>query len=107
MIHRILLGQNADEVATDLLNQKQLSAAFDLAPYFVNCVRVLSLPIVNTPAQQEMFDDMLAEAGWQKGVQWTYDVGAYLRVTGRPIFADNVAAQMTPHLRRSVGGQGG
>ena len=86
MIHRILEGNNAVDVTRDLLKANNLTAAFDLAPIFVNLVRVVSLPAVITPIQVEAFDDMLAEAGAQKGVQWTYDVGAYLRVVGRQIF---------------------
>jgi hypothetical protein len=85
MIRRILQGQMAEEVARDLLAHEHLSAAFDLAPDFVNCVRVMSLPAVITPSDQDKFDDMLAEAGRQKGVHWTHDVGAYPRVTGRQI----------------------
>jgi len=83
MIHRILEGQNAVDVATDLLGAKKLTAAFDLAPIFVNIVRVVSLPDVIKPDQIDRFDDMLSEAGALKGVQWGYDVGAYLKVVGR------------------------
>jgi hypothetical protein len=86
VIHRILVGEKAGEVAKNLLAERRLTAAFDLAPYFVNHVRVVSLPNVITPTDQERFDDMLAEAGWQSGVQWTYDVGAYLRVVGTQIY---------------------
>jgi len=86
MIHRILQGERAEEVAKELIANQQIVAAFSLAPYFVNNVRVVSLPAVLTPAQQEQFDDMLAESGWNKGVQWTYDVGAFLRVVGTQIF---------------------
>jgi len=87
MIHRILEGENGAEVAKNLLKDEKLAAAFDLAPFFVNCVRVVSLPGVITPTQIEQFDDLLAEAGWRKGVQWTHDVGAFLKVVGRPIVA--------------------
>jgi hypothetical protein len=87
MTHRILEGQKAAEVARDLLKAvpPKILAAWDLAPYFVNCVRVVSPPRVINPADQEDFDNTLADAGWQRGVKWTYDVGAYLRVIGTPV----------------------
>ena len=61
MIHRILEGNNAVDVTRDLLKANNLTAAFDLAPIFVNLVRVVSLPAVITPIQVEAFDDVLAK----------------------------------------------
>ena len=84
-MHRILEGQNGVDVAQELLRANKLTAAFDLAPIFVNIVRVVSLPDVIKPDQIEEFDNMLSEAGALKGVQWGHDVGAYLKVVGRQI----------------------
>jgi hypothetical protein len=87
MIHRILEGQKASDVARALLGKKKIVMAWDLSPYFVNCVRVLSLPAVITPEDQQTFDDMLADEGWESGVRSTHDVGAFLRVVGNQIMA--------------------
>jgi len=86
MIHRILLGQKAEELAVKLLRDAQLSAAFSLDPDFVNCVRVFSKLEVVTPDDQSKFDSMLEEVGRGFGnVAVVHDTGAFLRVIGRPV----------------------
>ena len=87
MIHRILEGQKASDMALDLLKQEKILMAWDLSPDFVNCVRVLSLPTVITPEDQLEFDNLLADEGAEYDVTSTNDVGAYLRVVGRQIQA--------------------
>jgi len=85
MIHRILEGQRATDMALDLLRQQKIVMAWDLSPLFVDCVRVLSLPTVITPEDQQEFDNLLEDQGVEYDVVWRNDVGAYLRVVGRQL----------------------
>jgi hypothetical protein len=89
MIHRIIEGQNASRVAIAAYNAglcyKNISP-MDLAPYFVNCVRVFSNPDVIEVAQQQQFDAQLTELGDTfGGIAVRHDVGAFLEVNGRPL----------------------
>lgn len=89
MIHRILLGQKAEDMARKLFKDHQLFESlppFSLAPDFVNCVRIFSKLEVLTPDDQEKFDAMLEEVGKGFGnVAVVRDVGAFLRVVGTPL----------------------
>src|SRR5437868_2948973 len=89
MIHRILLGQRAEDMARKLLVDGKLATdlpPFSLAPDFVNCVRVFSKLEVVTPDDQAKFDSMLEEVGRDFGrVAVVHDTGAFVRVVGIPI----------------------
>jgi hypothetical protein len=91
MIHRIIEGEHADQVAiavyNDGLSYKDVSP-MDLAPYFVNCVRVFSNLDVVDATQQAEFDGQLKAIGEKfGGILVKHDVGAYLRVIGRPLIS--------------------
>ena len=89
MIHRILMGQKAEDMARKLLTDGRLATQippFSLAPDFVNCVRIFSKLEVITPDDQARFDSMLEEVSTGFGkVAILHDVGAFLGVVGRPI----------------------
>jgi hypothetical protein len=89
MIHRVIEGQNANQVAIAAYNggicYKGVSP-MDLSPYFVNCVRVFSNLEVIEIADQQKFDAQLTELGdTLGGITVRHDVGAYLGVIGRPL----------------------
>jgi hypothetical protein len=91
MVHRILLGDKAEEMSIKLFKDGQLFSElppFSLAPFFVNCVRIFSKLEVNTPEEQAKFDSMLQEVGTGFGnVAVRHDVGAFLGVIGHPVNA--------------------
>jgi hypothetical protein len=89
MIHRILRGQRATEMAVDLLKEKKILKAWDLSTGgFQQCARVLSPLAVLTGEQQMQFDDMLAEIGQSYGVIWLHDVGSFLGAEGTELFTN-------------------
>ncbi len=89
MIHRMLIGADAVNMAKTLLSEPtpKILAAWDLSPAgFFNHARVLSLPTVLSSQDQLDFDSMLEEeAGKFDDVVWRNDVGAELTVIGTPI----------------------
>ena len=89
MIHRILMGQKAEDMAKKLVQDGQLYdklPPFSLAPIFVNCVRIFSKLEVTTPDDQAKFDSMLEEVGRGFGnVAVVHDTGNFLLVVGRPL----------------------
>jgi len=89
MIHRILMGQKAEDMARKLVQDGQLYdklPPFSLAPIFVNCVRIFSKLEVATPEDQAKFDSMLDEVGHGFGnVAVVHDTGNFLLVEGHPL----------------------
>jgi hypothetical protein len=89
MIHRIIEGPNATEVAIWAYNSGICYlgvSPMDLSPEFVNCVRVFSNLEVTEIVDQEKFDAQLTELGDALGgITVRYDVGAFHGVIGRPL----------------------
>jgi hypothetical protein len=93
MITRIVLGNEAGAepggakaMALELLNDKAIDAAWDLASGgFFNTVRVQSPQDVNDPPTRAAFDAMLTRTGRNFNVVVRNDSGQYAGVNGTPI----------------------
>lgn len=86
MIHRILEGQRAGEMAKAVfVAGNSLFPPLSLEPDFANCVRIFSKLEVLTAEEQARFDSMLMEVGLSYGdIAVRHDVGAFLGVIGHP-----------------------
>jgi hypothetical protein len=84
MIHRILVGVRAGEMAKAIFAAgNSMFPPLSLEPDFVNCFRVFSKLEVVTAEEQERFDSMLREVALNYGdIAVRHDVGAYLGVIG-------------------------
>jgi hypothetical protein len=86
MVHRILEGQRAGEMAKAVfVGGHSMFPPLSLEPTFPNCFRIFSQLNVVTAAEQDRFDSMLAEMGRIYGnVAVRPDVGAFLGFAGHP-----------------------
>ncbi len=84
MIHRILEGQRAGEMAKAVyVAGNSMFPPLSLEPTFVNCFRIFSKLEVVTAEEQARFDSMLQEMGHgYGGVIVRADVGAFLGFAG-------------------------
>ena len=89
MVHRLIVGARAAEAAIAAYNaglSYKGTSPMDLAPFFVNTVRVFSNLDVFDGPQRDQFDAQLVEVGIPfGGIVVRPDQGAQLRVIGRPL----------------------
>jgi hypothetical protein len=86
MIHRILVGQRAGEMAKVVyLNGDSIFPPLSMEPAFVNTFRIFSKIEVVTADDQSRFDAMLRGLSPDYGnVEVKADIGAYLGFAGHP-----------------------
>jgi hypothetical protein len=86
MIHRILSGQKAGDMAKAVyVAGESMFPPLSLEPTFPNCFRIFSRLEVVTSHEQDRFDSMLREMALSyDGVEVRNDVGAFLGFAGHP-----------------------
>ena len=86
MIHRILEGERAGEMAKAVfVAGHSMFPPLSLEPTFANCFRIFSKLDVVTAEEQARFDSMLREIGRDYGGAIVRaDVGAFLGFAGHP-----------------------
>ena len=86
MVHRILSGQRAGEMAKAVfVAGESMFPPLSLEPTFHNCFRIFSRLEVVTASEQDRFDSMLRETALNYGgVEVRNDIGAFLGFAGHP-----------------------